>query len=324
MEMEKSEIKKWLEENKVCIVTNSITTLPGSLFLHSVKTYIDYIPENNFMVIPGIYDNGKPKYGLTAYIEMINVLTSNQYNNVFDYAIYIDEDCFIKRFDLLIEEFKKFISGNYCLAGLPDGGMICHRNCSRILVNTFLSFWNIKSIRENHSSFANAYHALSSTDKSYKAFMEKLNKVDNGDFYKEIDNASKEILKKCTTYRIKNFKHDPPHANVVRDDPSNPWDQHQVPYSYRTVDNNMEPYYLIEESIVLSTKLPIYYLYGSDLYTNEETNMDNSGITTVIMSEQNEHIAYHTWFARYYKPFSTNIEEVKKHVNRINSVMTNI
>ena len=319
-----NEIKKWLKENKVCIVTNSLSSVPGSLFLHSLKTYVNYIPEDNFMLIPGMDDNGKPIYGLTAFIRMINVMMSQQYSDVFDYIIYIDEDCFIKRFDLLIEEFKKFINGNYCLGGLADGGIICHRNQSRFLINTFLSFWNIKAIRENYEIFGRWYHDLSYAAKPYKAFIEKLQKENDGELYNVMDKLSKNIIRKTTDYRIANFKHDPPHANTIKNDPSNTYEPQQVPYSFKGCpDKNMEPYYLVEEAIVLSTKQPIYYLYGSDLYTNEETTMDNSGITTVVMGENNEHIAYHTWYARYYKPF-TNIEEIKKHVDRIKSVMTSI
>lgn len=333
--MECEPIKQWLKDNKVCVVTNSVITLPGSLFLHSLKKYIDYIPENNFIVIPGINDNGKPKYGLSAFVEMVNILASQQYENIFDYAIYIDEDCFIYRFDLLLEEFKKFKEGNYCLAGLPDGGMICHRNQSRLLVNAFLSFWNIKAIRENHETYANWFNVLSYANKPYKAFMEKLIKVNDGDFYKSIDNASKNILKKCADYRIKNFKHDPPHATVVRNDPSNQYEPYQIPYSYKgNLEYNMEPYYLIEEAIIMSTQLPIYYLFGTDLYKNEDelfvdengkriASMDNSGITTVMIGKNNKSYAYHTWFARYYKPFVQN-KIVEEHIKRIKSIIQNI
>ena len=316
-----SETKDWLEQNKVCIVTNS-TLMPGSLFLHSLQTYINYIPANNFMIIPGIGEGGKPNYGLSAFVQMINVLTSEQYKNVFDYVIYIDEDCFIKNFNLLLVEFERFKNFGYCLGGMPDGGVICHRNQSRILVNTFLSFWNLKELRQNITAYANNYNVLMQSPKPYKAFFDILKKR-NSKLYDTIDQLSKDALMRSTKYRIKNFKQDPPHATIVKDDPSNPWDQHQVPYSFKgTFDENVEPYYLIEESILGATELPIYYLFATDLYVNEETKLDNSGITTVVMdSETCEHIAYHTWFARKYRPFNTNIQDIKKHVDRINSII---
>jgi len=34
------------------------------------------------------------------------------------------------------------------MSGIPDGGILCHRNHSRLMVNTFLSFWNIKLLRD--------------------------------------------------------------------------------------------------------------------------------------------------------------------------------
>lgn len=313
------EISNWLEENKVCIVTNS-TMRPGSLFVHSLKCYIDYIPENCFMIIPGMKENGKPNYGLSAYTEMINILLSNQYKNVFDYVIYIDEDCFIKNFKLLLLEFIKFKNGNYCLGGLPDGGMICHRNQSRILVNTFLSFWNIKAIRENLYSYINIFNVLMYVQKPYENFINELKK--NHKLYDEIDVLSKEILSKCLLYRTKNFKSELSYVKNMKD-MSNNYESNQIPYSFNDIiGRNFEPYYLIEETIILSTSLPIYYLFGTDLYINENTNIDNSGMTTVIMdSELSKHIAYHTWCAHKYKPFNTNIQNIKKHVDRINSVI---
>ena len=51
--------------------------------------------------------------------------------------------------------------------------------------------------------------------------------------------------------------------------------------------------------------------------------MDNSGITTVLLNDKNEPYAYHTWFARYYKPF-LNDPIIKKHTERINSVIKNL
>mgnify|MGYP003301721956 CR=1 FL=1 len=43
-----NQIKNWLILNKVCFVTNSNASL-GSLYLPSLKTYIDIIPQNNYM-----------------------------------------------------------------------------------------------------------------------------------------------------------------------------------------------------------------------------------------------------------------------------------
>lgn len=316
------EVKQYFTDNKVCFVTNSISEFPGSLFLHSLKTYIDYIPDNSFICIPG-FKNNKPYYGLNAFNEMIFTLIQNQYG-YFEYAIYIDEDCFIKDIELLIKEFDKFKSGNYCLAGLQDGGMICHRNQSKFLVNTFLSFWNIKAIRENYDRYTNNLNVFSQIPNPYQIFVNKLKEYKNSELYDIIDNAANNMIQLGKEYREKNFKQEPPHASIVRNDPTNKYEPRQIPYSFKdNVKINMEPYYLIEEAVVFATKMPIYYFFGSDLYTDKETKMDNSGITTVLLNDKNEPYAYHTWFARYYKPFLNDLI-IKKHTDRINSIIENI
>lgn len=313
------EITNWLKENKVCFVTNSIVNMPGSLFIHSFKTYCNYIPEENFIIINGIKDN-KHFYGLEAFIEMLNTL--RHYD--FDYIIYLDEDCFIKDFDLLLSEFKKFKDGNYCLGGLQDGGMICHRNQSKILINTFLSFWNLKEIKKNFKNIGKYISDLLIGNIPYKSFLDELGTVGNESLKTKIFANAIKMINNGVEYRKENFKQEPPHATVVRNDPTNNYEPHQTPYSYKdNVYQNMEPYYLIEEAIVLATKLPIYYLFGSDLYTDQETKMDNSGITTVLMNDKNEPYAYHTWFARYYKPFMNTPNEVR-HTARINTIIENL
>jgi len=317
----KTQIVEWVKENKICFVTNSKTQYPASLFLSSLKTYIDYIPKNSFMIIPGA-DNAKAHYGLSAFADMINILLSTPAQCAFDYVIYIDEDCFINDFPALMNEFAKFKEGNYCLAGMPDGGMICHRNKSRILVNTFLSFWNIKAIRENMPTFSNNFGVLVNLQKPYKLFIEKLKDFNDGEFYDIINNSSNDIIKKCQNYREKHFKSEPPHATVVKDDPTNFSEPHQTPYSFEyDAETNAEPYYSLEEAIVFATMMPIYYLFGVDLYRNEIVEYDNSGITTVILGENEEEIAYHTWFARYYQPLTHSNDIIKYHTNRINSII---
>ena len=98
-------IKTYLSNNKVCFVTNSLC-LPSSLLISSLKTYIEYIPIQNFWVINGIKNN-EPFYGIQTFIEMLNYMLSTDH---FDYVIYLDDDCFINDMDALIEEFKRFKS----------------------------------------------------------------------------------------------------------------------------------------------------------------------------------------------------------------------
>ena len=96
--MTTEEIKKYIIDNKICIVTNS-TLQPSSLFLPSLKTYINYIPNQNFYIIPGLININQVNYGLSAFIDM---LTYMLLSNNFDYVIYLDEDVFINDFPLLI------------------------------------------------------------------------------------------------------------------------------------------------------------------------------------------------------------------------------
>ena len=70
------EIKKWISDNKILFVTNSICQ-PGGTFLSSIRTYIDYIPVHNFIVIPGIRDN-KPYYGLDVFLELTGLSLSER------------------------------------------------------------------------------------------------------------------------------------------------------------------------------------------------------------------------------------------------------
>ena len=60
------------------------------------------------------------------------------------------------------------------------------------------------------------------------------------------------------------------------------------------------------------------------LYSKEETKLDNSEMTSMILSlDSNKIIAYHTWFSRAYSPFINN-PLINKHTNRINKVIKNI
>lgn len=313
--MTKEEIKQYIKENQICIVTNS-TLQYGSLFCESIKHYIEYCSPENFLIIPG-RKNGQFYYGLNAFIEMITILL----NHNMKYAIYIDEDCFVTDFEALIEEFKKFKENNsYCIAGLQDGGVICHRNHSRILVNTFLSFWNIDLISKYKKDY------VSKVNKQY-SYTEFINELKNNDLYTIMNEFAEKQIEKSKLYRETNYgQNGVPHCDIVKNDPDNPIEPHQVPYSYcdDTNDTNFESYYILEEGIILATQKPLYYLNANDFYSKEETKLDNSGMTSIILSsDSNKIIAYHTWFSRAYNPFIDN-PLINKHTNRINKVIKNI
>lgn len=77
------------------------------------------------------------------------MILSYAINHSYDYIIYIDADCFIWSLNNLSIKFNEFIEGNYIIAGVPDGGIFCHRNSNCYCINPFLAFFNVKLIK-NH------------------------------------------------------------------------------------------------------------------------------------------------------------------------------
>ena len=293
------QIQDFVYNNKICIVTNS-RCMPGTTFLASMKLYLDYVPLHNFMIIPGYNTKTRmPYYGEEAFSYMIVTL----YEKKFDYAIYIDDDCFICNMSALIEEFKKFMNSGRCLAGVQDGTVICHRN----QINKFLEERN----------------TLTNLTFNYKEFK----KVVNPELYQELIGNAKESTIRIKKYRENTYKKEVPYASVVRNDPNNPIEPHQIPYSTDDdkAESNAEPYYATEQSLVIATGKSIYYMFGTDLYDPEEkTEMDNSGLTTVVMTSDG-HIpfAYHTWFSRMYTKWPQAQIQLY-HTKRINSIIKNI
>ena len=114
LEQTVEQIQDFIYNYKICVVTNS-KCMPGTTFLASMRTYLDYVPTHNFMIIPGYNTkNHAPYYGEEAFSYMIVTL----YEKKFDYAIYIDDDCFISNMSALIEEFKKFMNSGKCFLQL--------------------------------------------------------------------------------------------------------------------------------------------------------------------------------------------------------------
>ena len=182
LEQTTEQIQDFIYNNKICVVTNS-KCMPGTTFLASMRTYLDYVPTHNFMVIPGYNTkNHTPYYGEEAFSYMIVTL----YEKKFDYAIYIDDDCFISNMSALIEEFKKFMNSGKCLAGVQDGTVICHRNHSQIFVNTFISFWNIKNLKIN--KFLEERNKLVNFTFNYEEFKHDI----NPELYQELKSNAKE------------------------------------------------------------------------------------------------------------------------------------
>lgn len=334
-----SDLKVWLTKNKVLFVTNSIC-LPGSVFLSSMRTYIDKIPVHNFYIIPGLVDD-KPYYGVQAFFTMLANCYRNQHPvSHFDYIIYIDEDCFITDFKAMIEEFYLFMKDDrYCLAGPQDGGVLCHRNHRHNLINTFISFWNVKLLKESctlkeFNAMCNRFAYMENGYAEWIDYMDKSQELKS--VLAEMNKSADTMLDISESFRRAKFgdKKESPYADVVRNDESNEVEQHQIPYSYedlfgRKHKGNFEPYYLIEEALIALTKKPVMYMFSADYYSPDKSNeeTDNSGLTSEVMylakkGEKTEFrsFALHTWFARAYSkwPYMT-VQRV--HTNRINKII---
>lgn len=320
------EIKKYIQDNKICVVTNSKCKY-GTQFLASIKTYISYLPIHNFWIIPGD-DIGYEQdfYGYYAFLKMIDELGNNPY---YDYVIYLDDDCFVKNMSLLIDEFDKFKESDCCLAGIPDGGVLCHRNHSAIFVNTFLSFWNIKLLRENLITYKEIITNIiehANPDLCYDFYKNYIQKT-NMPLYEELKKRSALFIKNIESIRESVFGDiEVPYCQTVLLDSNNEIEEMQIPYTIDDeANNNFEPYYLLEQVAVLATKKPIYYIAALDLYDiTNETTMDNTGLTSVVINmDTKEHILYHTWFSRKYTKWPKTQMELD-HTKRINTIIKNI
>lgn len=323
------EISLWLSEHKVLFVTNSLCE-PGTTYLASMRTYLDYIPVHNFYIVPGMR-NGQPYYGLSVFNELSMRALSEPIIEQFDYMVYIDDDCFITDFPTLMKELVRFVEvGIWCMAGPQDGGMIAHRNHSHILFNTYISFWNFKMLRQKSSreKFMKTISQISANPmQSYTVFKKMLqedmtqvnlmesgaqNMIHRGRLFRENAFPKNEETGEYETFA----------AGKVRNDPSNPVEPHQTPYTYKENEQtNYEPYYLIEETWLIETRAPIMYLFHQDLYNrNIEDNADPTGVTSGVYDEDGYLYAVHTWFSRAYTKWPQHKLQME-HTRRINNVI---
>lgn len=321
-----NEMKSWITDNRVLFATNS-NLLPGSMYLASLKTYIDNVPVHNMYIASG-FQKPEPFYGAKVFHHMsINAFIDNIFKK-YDYIVYIDEDAFVTDFQELMNIFHDFMKDDeYCLGGIQDGGVICHRNHSRLMVNTFVSFWNLKLLRQSSESpkeFHSIVTSISSDPKnSYTWFKNRISQINPSLFVKMKELADSNI-DKVTAYRKTHFiDGEVPYCETVKNDPTNPVEPHQIPYSFSddVETYNFEPYYAIEQAYILMTGKPVYYMYATDLFNKDETECDNSGLTSVILSDEDKPVVVHTWFTRQYTKYPVNKVQLY-HTNRINTIIT--
>ena len=339
--MNKTEIKKWIKKNKVLFLTNPYS-VKDEIYKTSFSTYMDYVPTENINIVEGIQNNRKI-YNIHVFYTMIKK-TYNPNDNLskFDYIIYIDEDCFITDFETMLEEFKRFMTKDQTISGVPDGGSCCHRSNHHNLINTFFSFWNLKLIRETvdleelekyvYKYIGNSWYSVSPT--GYIDFVnDMLSSMDTKIlFYTLNKNADRQFLK-MEKYRVDNYgKKLSPYAEFIKDDPAHPSKKRQNPYTYldvlgRDIQFNEEPYYALEQALLMTSKKLIGFLNATDSYDPnlpamcEET--DNTGCSTMVMDENFKPFAIHTWYTRHYKKNPKTPFQVR-HTNRIDRIINYI
>ena len=274
-----------------------------------------------------------PRYGLDVFDEITRRSFQDVIWKQFDYVVYIDDDCFVTDFPKLMQMLEDFMNSDACFAGPQDGGVFCHRNHSHIMINTFLSFWNTKMLREL-TSFDTVFDYIQKIYRDEHPFTKfKAIATDNmkdDDFWTQLELTALETINVMKEWRQNNWPLNAnkqawsPYANVVTDDPNNPVEPHQIPYSYKNETQNFEPYYLIEQAWLLGTKRPAMYFNATDLYNPNENpasaDIDNSGLTSAVMDANMNIVAVHTWFSRMYSKFPLN-QQMLEHTIRINKII---
>ena len=307
------QVRDDLYKRKVCFVTNGWTE-PGSLLWPSMNTWRD-LAKDNILIVPASYENIPYFYGRNAFLYMLDFCIHRGY----DYIIYMDEDFFLNTREngylQLYELFNVFAwDDEHSLAGMPDGGMVCHRNHNNLLINTFVSFWNLRLIRD---AFRGDFNELAKRE-GFETF-----RNNNKHLYTKLQVLSSQAIKQGEEYRKTVFKesenYESPYCGIVRNDPNNPCEPNQIPYSCK--EDDFEPYYSVQENILVKTQKPIMYLLASDAYfpKSEYGFYEQSGITTVMLDKNLynntfHRWAFHTWFAREW-----NIEQ--RHTDRIKKVV---
>lgn len=336
--MTKSDIKKWIKDNKVLFVTNPISK-EDKLFKASSSTYIDYIPDGNIFIVEGT-QNGKNIYNLHVFHTIIKkTFKKDDLFSTFDYLIYFDEDLFITDFETLIGEFKRFMSKDLTFVGPPDGGAYCHRNHHHNMINTFISFWNLKLIRDTVdldelNRLVDKYSGKKwyKFKQGYGLFVnDVLSSYETKLLFFSLNHNADKCFQELEKYRFKTFKSKySPYALYVRDDPTAHYLRHQQPYTFldvfgKTLSKNEEPYYALQQALLLTSKKLHGFLYATDFYNpdlspNDELT-DNTGCSSVVMDENFKPFAVHTWYSCFYDQHSKHPFDIRQY-NRINRIIS--
>ena len=267
-----SKYKEIFSQHKVLFATNG-DLVPNSPLLDSIFTYYDVLTDN-LLCIPGKdISTNKPIFGLQAFY----LILSYAINHSYDYIIYIDADCFIWSLNNLGIKFNEFIERNYIIAGVPDGGIFCHRNSNCYCINPFLAFFNIKLIK-NHILNGNLILANPHSE----------NDISLGNV-----NACSNVLLDCDVWR-KKFQPIVPYMYSEDFKRSN-----DINSAYTSKFSLMDEYYYkLFLGFQYSNEL-FMYMHGRDYICDADPLGLTSGLyINANMEDDNNLICLHTWFSR--------------------------
>lgn len=278
-----------IDWNGVAFVSNS-TLSKGGIWEKAFPTWKGF--GDNFVI------NGKDNvYGEKAFVKMLDEIDK-------DYVIYIDEDCFIVDEEALYEEFLDFKNSGTVVRGMPDGGVVCHRNYNQIAINPFLSFWNLGIIRKL-GKFKNNYVPL------------------RGNILYDMSSLVESLV-----FAKKKRKYIPEFA-IKNTDGTFIRTSFQKPYSHNH-SMTYERYYGLWSYLTQMTKTKLSYTLNVDSCFIDD--LDKTGTTTATFSHSGKLISYHLWYTRFYRPdlvynkkdtiFPNESPEMKRyHTERINSFL---
>ena len=126
---------------KIAIVSNMLNV---NLYIESSSFYSNLFPK--FEII-NVYGKNK-LFGLKFFHHIIQTLFD------YDWIIVVDEDCFITNQKALIDLLQHQIDNNIDCSGMPDGGVISHRDYNPVAINPYFTILNLKKIRSIYNKKA--------------------------------------------------------------------------------------------------------------------------------------------------------------------------
>ena len=105
------------------------------------RSFYEFLPYEKIGVL------GENDFFAFPFIESL-ILDTSTYN--FDFAVLVDQDCFITNKNAFSDLIDYAISKNIDMIGMPDGG-VSRRIQNPIIINPFLCILNLKSIREKYN-----------------------------------------------------------------------------------------------------------------------------------------------------------------------------